>query len=429
MIPINAILILYLAIYLFTSSADLIVEMINARHLKKYGKQVPETFRGIIDQEELGKINQYTLHKTGSSLVETIAGKIVFLFIILSGLLPWLAGVLKDVHFVLAGLIFFAIPGLLGALVDLPFDYYHIFVIEEKYGFNTRTLKIWLSDLLKSTLLTLVLGTFLLSLLLFIVKYTGHGWWIWAWLIFFSFQLLMSVLYPTVIAPIFNKFTPVDDSELSEKIRCLAEKEGFTIKGVFQMDATKRSRHTNAYLTGLGKAKRIVLFDTLLDAHKDDEILAVLAHEIGHLKRNHIKKQLIIMGLVSILLFYLASKMIAWEVMYKAFGFSLMPSYAGLFLVAVLWEPVGFFLSPMAMAISRRFEREADSHVFKVLKSSESFIKGLKKMARDNLSNLCPHPLYVWFNYSHPPLVERIKNLQKMALKLGLKGVEDSTHK
>jgi STE24 endopeptidase len=415
MVAINAFLVLYLAIYLFSSAADLMVEMINSKHLKKYRKQVPEIFRGIIDEEKLRKINQYTLHKTNFSVVETILGKMVFLFIILSGLLPWLTEILRDAHFVLAGLIFFAIPGLLGTLVDLPFDYYHVFVIEEKYGFNTRTLKIWLLDLLKSMLVTMVLGTFLLSMLLVMVKYAGHTWWIWAWAIFFSFQLLMSVLYPIVIAPIFNKFTPLEDSELSDKIGRLAEKEGFTIKGVFQMDATKRSRHTNAYLSGLGKAKRIVLFDTLLEAHEDDEILAVLAHEMGHLKRNHIKKNLFIIGLASIVLFYLASEMITWGAMYKAFGFSLMPSYAGLFLVAVLWEPLGFFLSPVAMAISRRFEQQADRHAFKVLKNTESLIKGLKKMARDNLSNLRPHPLYVWFNYSHPPLLERIKNLEEMA--------------
>lgn len=414
MVAINVFLVLYLAIYLFSSAADLVVEMINSKHLKKYRKQVPETFRGIIDEEKLRKINQYTLHKTNFSLVETILGKMVFLFIILSGLLPWLTGMLRDVHFVVAGLIFFAIPGLLGTLVDLPFDYYHVFVIEEKYGFNTRTLKTWLLDLLKSMLVTMVLGTFLLSMLLMMVKYAGHTWWIWAWAIFFSFQLLMSVLYPIVIAPIFNKFTPLEDGELSDKIGRLAEKEGFTIKGVFQMDATKRSRHTNAYLSGLGKAKRIVLFDTLLEAHEDDEILAVLAHEMGHLKRNHIKKNLFIIGLASIVLFYLASEMITWGAMYKAFGFSLMPSYAGLFLVAVLWEPVGVFLSPVAMAISRRFEQQADRHAFKVLKNTESLIKGLKKMARDNLSNLRPHPLYVWFNYSHPPLLERIKNLEEM---------------
>jgi STE24 endopeptidase len=415
MIPLNTFLIAYLTLYILTSIADLIIEGINAGNLKKYKEQVPEPFRGLIDEDRLTKINRYTLDKTNFSHVETIVGKVVFLFIILSGLLPWLAEGLKDVHFVLAGLVFFAIPGIIGAIADLPFDYYHIFVIEEKYGFNTRTLKTWLSDLLKSILITVIIGTALLCLLLIMVKYAGRGWWIWAWLIFFSFQILMAVIYPTVIAPIFNKFTPLEQDQLSEKIERLAESEGFTLKGVFRMDATKRSRHTNAYLSGLGKSKRIVLFDTLMDAHEDDEILAVLAHEMGHLKRNHIKKQLFVMGFSAIVLFYLASVMITWETMYRAFGFSAMPAYAGLFLVAVLWEPVGFFLSPIAMALSRRFEREADRHSFKVMKVAEPLILALKKMARDNLSNLRPHPIYVWFNYSHPPLLERIKSLQGMS--------------
>ena len=414
MIPINRVLIAYLAIYLFTSVADLIIDAINAGNLKKYEEQVPEPFHGIIGKDELRKINRYTVQKINLSHVETIVGKIVFLFIILSGLLPWLAEGLKDVHFVLAGLIFFAIPGLIGAVVDLPFDYYHIFVIEEKYGFNTRTFKIWLLDLLKSLLITVIIGTALLSLLLIMVKYTGNSWWIWAWFIFFSFQVLMAVIYPIIIAPIFNKFIPLEQGELSEKIAYLVENEGFALKGVFQMDAGKRSRHTNAYLSGLGKSKRIVLFDTLMKAHDDDEILAVLAHEMGHLKRKHMKKQLLIMGLSSVVLFYLASQMMTWQSMYQSFGFSSMPAYAGLFLVMVLWEPVGFFLSPVAMAISRRFEREADRHAFKVIKVADPLIFALKKMARDNLSNLRPHPLYVWFNYSHPPLLERIKNLQSM---------------
>jgi len=414
MIPINTFLIAYLALYLFTSTADLIIEVINTRNLKKYKNQVPKPLSGIIDGDKLRKINQYTVDKTNFSHVETITGKIVFLFIILSGLLPGLVEGLKDVHFVLAGLIFFAVPGLIGSVVDLPFDYYHIFVIEEKYGFNTRTLKTWLSDLLKSLLITVIIGTVLLSLLFIMVKYAGSSWWIWAWLIFFSFQILMAFIYPTVIAPIFNKFTPLEQEELSKKIENLAKNEGLTLKGVFQMDATKRSRHTNAYLSGLGKSKRIVLFDTLIKAHEDDEILAVLAHEMGHLKKNHIKKQLVIMGLSSVVLFYLASEMVTWQTMYQSFGFFSTPAYAGLFLVAVLWEPIGFFLSPIAMAISRRFERQADRHAFKVMKVAEPLILALKKMARDNLSNLRPHPLYVWFNYSHPPLLERIKDLQGM---------------
>ena len=217
MIPINTFLIAYLALYLFTSTADILIEVINARNLKKYKEQVPEPFSGIIDADNLRKINRYTIDKINFSHVDTITGKIVFLFIILSGLLPWLAEGLKDVHFVLAGLIFFAVPGLIGAILDLPFDYYHIFVIEEKYGFNTRTLKTWLSDLLKSLLITVIIGTVLLSLLLIMVKYAGSSWWIWAWLIFFSFQILMAVIYPTVIAPIFNKFTPLSRRSFQRK--------------------------------------------------------------------------------------------------------------------------------------------------------------------------------------------------------------------
>jgi len=411
MIPINNFLTAYLAVYVFSSAAEWIIDGINAINLKKYGQEVPEGFQGFIDADQLCRIEQYTIDKTNLSILESITGKTIFLFIILSGILPWLAESLKDVHFVLGGLVFFALPGLLGAAADLPFDYYHIFVIEERYGFNTRTLRLWLWDLLKSLVITLMLGTFLMSMLLIMVKYTGNTWWIWAWLIFFAFQLLMAVIYPTVIAPMFNKFTPIQDEELEKEIRSLSEREGISIKGIFQMDAARRSRHTNAYLSGLGRVKKIVLYDTLLDAHEKDEILAVLAHEIGHLKGNHIKKQLVMVGMVSLLLLYLASRMITWDTMYVSFGFSMMPAYAGLFLVAVLWEPIGFFLSPLAMAISRRFEREADRHTFRVLRNAEPLIMALKKMARDNLSNLRPHPLYVLFNYSHPPLLDRIKKL------------------
>jgi STE24 endopeptidase len=184
------------------------------------------------------------------------------------------------------------------------------------------------------------------------------------------------------------------------------------------MDAGKRSRHTNAYFSGLGRSKRIVLYDTLLESHKNNEILAVLAHEIGHLKKGHIRKQIFIIGSVSFILFFLASKMISWRFLYESFGFSLMPLYGGLFLIGIIWEPLGFFLSPLSMAISRRFEREADSYVYRALKTTEYLISALKKMALDNLSNLCPHPLYVRFNYSHPPITERIKNLERLGTDL-----------
>jgi STE24 endopeptidase len=412
MISFNLLLIVYLSIYLASSAGGLLIERINVNHLKKSGDRIPEAFNGTVDKEELKRINQYTFDNTNFSLVETIAGDILFLFIILSGILPWLAKPLSQFNFVLAGLIFFAIPALLSAAMGLPFGYYHSFVLEERYGFNTTTLKIWVSDLIKALVLGCILGGILLSSLLLMVKYAGNTWWIWAWAIFLGFQLLMTVLYPTVIAPLFNKFTPLEDPDLIKRIEELAEREGLSIKGIYQMDATKRSKHTNAYFSGLGKAKRIVLFDSLIQAHDTDEIVAVLAHEIGHFKKNHIKKQLAITAVASFLLFYLASRMITWEAMYQSFGFSVMPAYAGIFLVGVLWQPAGFFLSPMAMSISRRFEREADLYCMRITKSSEPLIRALKKMAKENLSNPLPHPLYVWFNYSHPPLVERIKRLE-----------------
>ncbi|MBN1830518.1 MAG: M48 family metallopeptidase [Deltaproteobacteria bacterium] len=415
MIHINKLLVVYLVVYLLSTSLGLIIKWVNAGNLRRYRGEIPAPFRGIIDEKELERMDRYTVDKTNLSYVETVISRAIFLFVILSGLLPWLADVLEDVYLIWAGLIFFAVPGLIGAAADLPFEYYHLFRIEDKYGFNTLTRKIWVMDLFKSLLITLFIGVFLLSLLLLMIQYVEGSWWIWAWLIFFGFQILMTIIYPTVIAPIFNKFTPLENRELTERIRRLAEKEGFAIKGIFQMDAGKRSRHSNAYLSGFGKTKRIVLFDTLLGSHDDDEILAVLAHEIGHFKRNHIKKQLVIMGLFSLIFFYLISWMISWAPMYHAFGFSGMPVYVGLFLVAVLWEPLGFFLSPVSMAVSRRFEREADRFAFNVMKSAQPLVKALKKMAKDNLSNLRPHPLYVRFNHSHPPLLERIRALEEMS--------------
>ena len=412
MIPLNIYLITYICIYLASFALYIIIERINANYLKRYGQKVPVAFNGMIDEKELKNISRYTADNIRFKLVQTIVSKVIFLYIILSGILPWLAASLEQVNFLIAGLVFFAVIGLVEVSMGLPFDYYHSFVLEERYGFNTKTLKIWLSDLIKSMLVVIIIGTFLLCSLLLMVKYAGQNWWIWAWAIFLCFQLLMTILYPTIIAPLFNKFTPLEDSELNDSIKRLAEKEGLNVGGIYQMDATRRTRHTNAYFSGLGRAKRIVLFDSLIQSHSQDEILAILAHEVGHLKKNHIKKQLIIISFVSLLLFFMASKLLAWNVIYESFGFSNMPCYVGLFLVGILWEPVNFFISPIGMAISRRFEREADFYSLGIVKTAKPLTTALKKMAKENLSNLRPHPIYVCFNYSHPPLLQRIEYLE-----------------
>ena len=416
MISLNTYLIAYICIYLTSFALYFAIERINVNYLKKYGQKVPVAFEGMIDEKELQKISRYTTDNIRFKLFQTSISKLVFLYIILSGLLPWLAESLARMNFLIAGLIFFAVICLVEVLMGLPFDYYHSFVIEDRYGFNTKTLKIWLSDLVKSMLVLIILGTFLVSALLLMITYAGQSWWIWAWVIFLLFQLIMTILYPTVIAPLFNRFTSLEDSELKNGIKRLAEIEGIDIKGIYQMDATRRTRHTNAYFSGMGKAKRIVLFDSLIRSHSQDEILAILAHEIGHLKKNHIKKQLVIVSVVSLFLFFLASKLLTWEVMYNSFGFSNMPCYVGLFLVGILWEPLTFFMSPIGMAISRKFEREADFYSLGILKTAKPLKKALKKMAKENLSNLNPHPLYVCFNYSHPPLLERIEYLEAREL-------------
>jgi len=420
MISLNACLIAYISVYLLSVALCLAIERININYLNKYGEKVPVAFQGVIHDAELKNIIRYTSDNFRFKFVRTGAGKMLFLLIIISGVLPWFDEKLANTEILPAGLIFFAVIGLGEMLTGLPFDYYHSFVIEERYGFNTKTIKIWISDLVKGLLVMIVLGGFLLSALLLMLKYLGENWWIWAWAVFLCFQLLMTVLYPTLIAPLFNTFTPLEAGELKTGIKRLAQREGLDVEGIYQMDATRRTRHTNAYFSGLGKAKRIVLFDSLIQCHSQDEILSILAHEIGHLKKNHIKKQILINGFVSLLLFFLAAKLMTWEKMYESFGFSAMSGYVGLFLVGILWEPANFFLSPVGRAISRKFEREADFYSLGILKTAKPLVTALKKMAKENLSNLSPHPLYVFFNYSHPPLLERIEYLETGEMSGGL---------
>jgi STE24 endopeptidase len=405
----------YLALFLFSTVAQVGVDFTQSAHLKRHAQEVPPELDGLIESGKLIRTGQYSIEKLWLDLIGGLIGKAVLLYLILSGLLPWVAKNVAHLPFVVQGLLFFSIPSMAGAFITLPFGYYHVFILEQKYGFNTRTFRTWLMDLLKSGALSIVLGGALLSCLLVMVKYTGKTWWIWAWAIFFSFEVLMSLLYPTLFAPMFNKFTPISPGPLAEKISGLAEREGLMIKGVYEMDAKRRSRHTNAYVTGMGKTKRIVLFDTLLASHDEDEILAILAHEIGHIKRGHLKKQIILLAITSLMFLYLASLLISCKVVYESFGFDYRALYAGLFLAAVLWEPLSFFLSPIASGISRRFELEADLYVLRVLGSPWPFIGALKKMAMDNFSNLHPHPLYVFFHYSHPPFLRRIAILKERA--------------
>jgi STE24 endopeptidase len=239
----------------------------------------------------------------------------------------------------------------------------------------------------------------------------GNVWWVWAWMLVGAFELLMVWLYPIAIAPLFNKFDPIENKLLEHRIRTLMEKVGLRAKGVFKMDAGKRSRHTNAYFTGFGKIKRIVLFDTLLASHTEEEILAVLAHEIGHWKKRHVLRQIVLLEILSFAVFYGVAKLMDWPLLYQTFGFQEPIPYVGLFLIGALLSILGYFAQPLESAILRSFEREADDFALDLTKTAEPMRNALKRLASDNLANLNPHPLYAWFYYSHPPLIERIRRL------------------
>ena len=414
MIQLNLLLLAFLIVFFFRSATQLILNRLNTSYIRQHGNSVPEVFQDAVDQEKLKKISAYAVDSAAFGNISSLASQAFFLVILLSGFLPWLV---KSIHqwgfgLILGGLVFFASLSVLTNLLRIPFSLYGTFVIEARYGFNTKTLRVWISDLLKSLALSVLLGALLLWVFLTLVVRGGNGWWVWAWIIMGAFELLMMWLYPVIIAPLFNKFEPITNEELENDIRTLMEKAGLRAKGVFRMDASKRSKHTNAYFTGLGKSRRIVLFDTLLKAHTGEEILAVLAHELGHWKKKHVHKQLILAEFLSLAGFYVAAKLLYWPLMYRTFGFPEPIPYVGLLLMGALFSPLGYFVQPLASALSRKFEREADDYTLTLMPKAEPMMRALKRLAADNLANLTPHPLYAWFYYSHPPLVERIERLK-----------------
>jgi STE24 endopeptidase len=411
----NTLLILFLILFLGRIIWRFVLQQINIRHLREHGKVIPPVFQGMIDETTLAKMVDYTCDNSRLENKENLTEDILELAILFL-LLPILVGILAGfkLHLIWQALIFFGVLAVIGGVAGIPFDIYNTFVLEKKYGFSTITWKLWLTDLIKSVLISAVLMGILLSAFMAFILYLPKSWWFWAWVFFTSFEILLLWLYPVVIAPLFNKYEPIKDEELKEKITSLLSKVGLKAKGIFQVDEGKRSKHTNAYFTGIGKTKRIVLFDTLLASHSQEEILAVLAHEIGHWKKKHILKQLIAMIALSLVGFYLIYLMVNWPPLYGAFGLQETPVYVGLLLVSIYFSCIGFFFSPIGALISRRYEREADQMAHELVGTSEHMINALKRLAKDNLSNLHPHSLYVWFYYSHPPLIERIEYLKKM---------------
>jgi len=305
MVRYNWLLVTFLVVFVAAALFRLLLTRMNVNHLRRHGHKAPAVFAGEIDEGTLSLMTDYTSESARFGSLEGIFDDALILAILLSGLLPWLLGLIiaLKLHFILSGLIFFGVLALLGSILGIPFDLYSQFVIEKKHGFSTMTIKLWIADFIKSFLISAILMAILMGAFLALLHYAPNSWWFWIWIVFASFQLLMLWLYPLVIAPLFNKFEPVRNEGLKEAITTMMAKVGLKTQGVYQVDAGKRSKHTNAYFSGMGKSKRIVLYDTLLASHTDEEIISVLAHEIGHWKKKHIAKQLVFIELASLLVF------------------------------------------------------------------------------------------------------------------------------
>lgn len=393
---------------------ELWLARLNGQHVRAHANAVPPAFRGMIDEATYAKSVQYTLAKNRLGQFEDVYHTAILLVALFSGLLPFGFHFFAEHHgtsaWTMAAFLFTV--GIVLALPGLPVEWHAQFRLEQKFGFNTTTQKTWWLDRLKGLLLAVVLGYPLLVLVLKIVEWTGQLWWLWAWAALLGFQLLMAVLAPVLILPLFNKFTPLPEGALLERLLGLAQRTAFRTKSIQVMDGSKRSRHSNAFFIGFGRFRRIVLFDTLIEQLAEPELEAVLAHEIGHFKKKHIPKLLIFSALSSLFGFYLVSVLAKQEWFYRAFGFEPGNIAPALLLFGLLAATVTFWFSPVAHWWSRRYEYQADAFAKGVMSEAQSLIGALRKLNEKNLSNLTPHPLYSGFYYSHPTLLERERALQ-----------------
>lgn len=412
----NTIITLFLIFFFLEWMFHSYLEILNIKHLKLKKGQIPEILQGKLDPDQQSKAEDYTLVKSKFGLFQNSYSHLFTLVLLFSGILPWVnemaAGMISGYH---QGVLFLIILSVFSFLVTLPFSLYSTFGIEKRFGFNTMTPGLWLKDLVKGTALGAVIGIPLLYAVFWFMDKTGAFWWIWITAFLFIVQMVMIVVYPRFIAPLFNKFSPLENQDLARDIEELAQKTGFTSAGIFQMDGSKRSKHSNAYFTGFGKTKRIVLFDTLLEIITPGETLAVLAHELGHFKLNHIKKMLVMNLLQTVFSFWVLSLLIDWQPLYNAFGFSEPQIHTGLFLFMIGSGYFTFFLSPLSSIMSRKHEYEADAFSVNITGKPEDLKNALVILNKENLSNLHPHPFYSAWHYSHPTLLERLTAVDKLA--------------
>jgi STE24 endopeptidase len=382
-------------------------------YVAEHRHQVPEAFTDTVSLEAHQKAADYTIEKDKLGDIDSIIGLVFLLLLTLGGGISLVFNFWNSFSLspLLTGLGAIGTLMLIMTLVDIPTSYYQTFVIEEKYGFNKNTPVQFFKDMLIQLALMLVIGLPLLALILWVMESIGSLWWLWAWAILMSFSLLMSWLFPTLIAPLFNKFTPLEDGSLKDRIQQLLTRCGFNSKGIFIMDGSRRSGHGNAYFTGLGNNKRIVFFDTLVESLDDEELEAVLAHELGHFKRKHVIKMLIASSIMTLVSFAILGWLIDKEWFFNGLGVT-EPSNATALLLFMLVSPVfTIFMQPISAFFQRKFEFEADDFATENAQGLK-MISGLVKLYEENANTLTPDPLYSAFHYSHPPAAIRIAHIE-----------------
>ena len=409
---------LFVAALALSTVLRLWLDLRHLRHVEAHRDQVPVAFVGRIELADHQKAADYTVAKVRVGLIEIVVDSVLLLALTLGGGLAlidhalgaWFGG--GYLH----GLALFAGVGLIGFFVGLPASLYRTFHIEARFGFNKLTWPLWFADLAKGLALTVLIGGPLLLAVFWLMDAMGENWWLYVWLLWLGTNLLVLFLYPTVIAPLFNKFTPLEDASLKQRIDALLQRCGFASSGLFVMDGSKRSAHGNAYFTGFGQAKRIVFFDTLLEKLGPPEIEAVLAHELGHFRHRHVAKRIALSGALSLALLWLLGQLIDQPWFYTGLGVgaggaaSANGTAMGLLLFSMVLPVFLFPLAPLSSALSRRHEYQADAYAARQTAAAD-LIAALVKLYRDNAATLTPDPLHSLFHDSHPPASQRIARL------------------
>jgi len=409
---------IYATIILAAVILDFVIGIIADRmNIKAMQPEIPPEFEGVYDADDYAKSQRYTATRTRFGHITGTFDVILLLAFWFLGGFNVLDSLIRDwgVTGIWIGLAYIGIIMVAKTIISLPFSVYSTFVIEERFGFNKTTPKTFILDRIKGLLLTIILGGPVLAVILAFFDYAGSFAWLYAWAVVTAFTLVIQFIAPRWIMPLFNKFTPLEDGDLKSAILNYAQSVKYSVQNIFIIDGSKRSSKSNAFFTGFGKNKRIALFDTLVEEHSVPQLVAVLAHEIGHFKKKHIFKGMIIGIAHTGLLFFLLSVFLSHKGLFDAFYMEHMSTYAGLLFFGMLYAPIDMVLSVILNAYSRKNEFEADRFAAETIEDPTHMTEALKILSRTNLSNLTPHPFYAWLHYSHPPVLQRITALKSVS--------------